>query len=352
MMAEGRAVAAVLDWRAGDRITSYLPHAHMADRFTGHYATMLYGQEATVVPDPREVVAALPEVRPTVWGAVPRIWEKIKAALEAAGVTDPAALSEAERAAVRERLGLDQCRWAVAGAAPTPVEVLDYFIALGIPVLELWGMSELSCIATLNPPGRIKVEVKLAADGELLCRGPIRMLGYRNEPAKTAEAIGDDGWLRTGDVAEIDDDGYVTIVDRKKELIINAAGKNMSPANIEARLKTASALIGQACAIGDRRPYNVALLVLDPDAAAKWAAERGLDDASAATLAADEGVALEVARGVEEANAHLSRVEQIKRHAILPTDWQPGGDELTPTMKLKRKPILEKYAAEIERLYS
>jgi long-subunit acyl-CoA synthetase (AMP-forming) len=242
------------------------------------------------------------------------------------------------------------------------VEVLEYFIALGVPVVELWGMSELSCIATVNPPDRIKVgtvgpplpgvEVELAADGELLCRGPIRMPGYRGDPDKTAEAIDDDGWLHTGDIAEIDDDGYVTIVDRKKELIINAAGKNMSPANIEARLKTATPLIGQACAVGDRRPYNVALLVLDPDAASKWAAERGLEDASAASLANDEGVALEVARAVEDANSHLSRVEQIKQHVILPTDWQPGGDELTPTMKLKRKPILEKYAAEIERLYT
>ena len=178
------------------------------------------------------------------------------------------------------------------------------------------------------------------------------MAGYRHDPEKTAEAVDSEGWMHTGDVAEIDDDGYVTIVDRKKELIINAAGKNMSPANIEARLKTSSPLIGQACCIGDRRPYNVALLVLDPDVSAQWATEHGLDDASPATLAADEAVQAEVERAVAEANSHLSRVEQVKRFTVLPLDWVPGGDELTPTMKLKRKPIAERYAEEIEALYA
>jgi long-chain acyl-CoA synthetase len=362
LIAEGRAVAAVLEPQPGDRTTSYLPHAHMADRFTGHYASILYGNQMTIVDDPRQIVAALPDVRPNVWGAVPRIWEKLKAALEAAGVTDPASMPSEARAQVRERIGLDQCRWALAGAAPTPVEVLEYFIALGIPVLELWGMSELSCIATLNPPDGIKVgtvgpplpgiDVKLEADGELLCRGPIAMAGYRNDPEKTAEAIDEEGWMHTGDIATIDDEGYVTIVDRKKELIINAAGKNMSPANIESRLKTSSPLIGQACAIGDRRPYNVALIVLDPDAAAQWAEAHDFADASPEALAPNHEVIDEVQRGVDEANSHLSRVEQIKRFTILPTDWQPGGDEMTPTMKLKRRPIADKYETEIDALYT
>jgi long-subunit acyl-CoA synthetase (AMP-forming) len=334
----------------------------MADRFTGHYASILYGNRMTIVSDPREIVAALPDARPNVWGAVPRIWEKLKAALEAAGVTNPAAMPEEARAQIRERIGLDQCRWAVAGAAPTPVEVLEYFIALGLPVLELWGMSELSCVATLNPPERIKVgtvgpplpgiEVKLAPDGELLCRGPILMSGYRNDPEKTAEAIDDEGWMHTGDIATIDEDGYVSIVDRKKELIINAAGKNMSPANIEARLKSSSPLIGQACAIGDRRPYNVALIVLDPDGVSQWAGERGLAAISPEALAGNPELVAAVQHGVDEANGHLSRVEQIKRFTVLPTDWNPGGEELTPTMKLKRKPIAAKYEAEIEGLYA
>jgi long-subunit acyl-CoA synthetase (AMP-forming) len=237
----------------------------------------------------------------------------------------------------------------MSGAAPTPVEVLEFYDALGIPICEVWGMSETACIATTNRPGATKygsvgqvidgVELRLEADGELLCRGATVMRGYRNRPDLTGEAIDADGWLHTGDVARIDEDGYVWIVDRKKELIINAAGKNMSPANIEAQLKSAGPLIGQACVIGDRRPYNVALLVLDPDAGA------GLDPG-------DPAVSARVQAEVEEANARLSRVEQIKRFALLDAEWLPGGEELTPTMKLKRRPIAEKYAERIEALYA
>ncbi len=181
-------------------------------------------------------------------------------------------------------------------------------------------------------------------------RGPTIMVGYRNDPERTAEAIDPDGWLRTGDIAEIDADGYVRIVDRKKELIINAAGKNMSPANIEQKLKAASPLIGQACVIGDGRPYIVALLVLDPDAAAAHAKAHGLDPAPA-VLAADPGTHELIRVAVEAANARLSRVEQIKRFTVLGVDWLPDGDELTPTMKLKRRGVAAKYAEEIESLY-
>jgi long-subunit acyl-CoA synthetase (AMP-forming) len=178
------------------------------------------------------------------------------------------------------------------------------------------------------------------------------MRGYRNKPEQTRETIDADGWLHTGDVATIDSEGFVAIVDRKKELIINAAGKNMSPANIEARLKGASPLIGQCVCVGDRRPYNVALIVLDPDACAALARARGLDDASASALAASDEVQALVAQAIDEANSHLSRAEQIKRFTILSTDWLPDSDELTPTMKLKRKPIAHKYAREIEALYA
>jgi long-chain acyl-CoA synthetase len=397
VLAESRAASALISVGPDDRVTSYLPHAHMADRYSAHYALMLYGPEVTVIADPREVVAALPEVRPTRWGSVPRVWEKMKAGLEAAieADTDPARKQavrwaidtglrrvRAEQAGeplpdeliaeyaqadelvlgrLRERLGLAEAGMLYAGAAPTPVDVLEFFHALGLPICELWGMSELTCVATCNPRERPRigtvgppipgVELRLAADGELLCRGPIVMRGYRSDPRRTAEAIDADGWMHTGDIAEIDPDGYVRIVDRKKELIINAAGKNMSPANIEAQVKAASPLIGQAIAIGDRRPYNVALIVLDPDGARAWASTHELAEATVATLAEDAGVHAEIVRAIEEANTHLSRVEQIKRFAILPLDWLPGGDELTPTMKLKRKPIAEKYATEIEALY-
>jgi long-subunit acyl-CoA synthetase (AMP-forming) len=214
----------------------------------------------------------------------------------------------------------------------------------------------------VNPPDKIKIgtvgppapgiEIKLDTDGEVLIRGGVVMKGYRNLPDKTAETFTDDGWLRTGDIGEFDEDGYLKIVDRKKELIINAAGKNMSPANIEATLKTASPLIGQAAVIGDRRPYNTALIVLDADFAPAWAGQNGIEDTALESLARNEKVRAAVAQGVEAANERLARVEQIKKFHIVEGDWLPGGDELTPTMKLKRKPIDQKYTAEIEALYT
>jgi long-subunit acyl-CoA synthetase (AMP-forming) len=223
-------------------------------------------------------------------------------------------------------------------------------------------MSELSCVATMMPADGLKfgtvgkplpgVEVRIGPDGEVLVRGGIVMGGYRNQPEKTAETIDADGWLYTGDIGELDDDGYLKIIDRKKELIINASGKNMSPANIEAQVKTGSPLIGQAIAVGDGRPYNVALIVLDPDASVAFAQRHGLPDAAPEALAGESSVLQEVSAGVARANSHLSRVEQIKRFRILPCDWAPAGDELTPTMKLKRKPIAEKYSREIEALYA
>ncbi len=362
LLAQVRSMHERLPAAPGGRAVSFLPSAHIADRWGNHYhGSIALGATVTHVADPGQVAAVLPEVRPTFWGAVPRVWEKFRAALEAGGVVDPAALPAEARAAIRARLGLDECRWLVTGGAPTPPDLLRYFADLGVPICEMFGMSETSCAATCNSPGAIEIgtcgralrdaELSLAEDGELLVRGPLLMAGYRGEPEQTREAIDDEGWLHTGDIATIDDEGYVTIVDRKKELIINAAGKNMSPANIEAALKSAHPLIGQAVAIGDRRPYNTALIVIDPEVGAAFAAEVGIEDSSVAALAEDERVAATVAAAVESANARLSRVEQIKRHTILPHVWEPGGVELTPTMKLRRKPIAERYAAEIEALY-
>jgi long-subunit acyl-CoA synthetase (AMP-forming) len=249
----------------------------------------------------------------------------------------------------------------MTGAAPSPLEMLEFFAAIGIPICEVWGMSELTSIATLVPPENVRlgtvgppipgVEVRLADDGEILARGETVMAGYRNQPEKTAETIDSDGWLHSGDIGQFDAAGFLKIIDRKKELIINAAGKNMSPANIEQQLKQGSPLIGQAIAIGDRRPYNVALIVLDPDASDGFARRHRLADASPEAMAVEPLVLEEVKAGVERANSHLSRVEQIKRFKVLDCDWPPAGDELTPTMKLKRKPIHEKYTAEIEALY-
>ena len=398
-MAQCRGLDDVNHWPSGrGSIVSFLPMAHIADRGLTHYGQMAWGETLTCCPEVTQVFAHVADARPTRWGAVPRVWEKLKAALEAGIAADP---DEARRAAVlaaielglrvvrteqagepidadlleaykqadehvfapmRAKLGLDRCASYVTGAAPAPLEVFEFFAAIGIPICEVWGMSELTSVATINPPERIRygtvgpalpgVEIRLADDGEVLVRGPTVMAGYRNQPEKTAETIDADGWLRTGDIGTLDEHGYLKIVDRKKELIINAAGKNMSPANIEQQLKQGSALIGQAIAIGDRRPYNVALIVLDPDACGPFAASHGIADSSAAAMAREASVREEVSAGIDRANSHLSRVEQIKRFAILPVDWLPGGDELTPTMKLRRKPIHEKYAAEIESLYS
>jgi long-subunit acyl-CoA synthetase (AMP-forming) len=248
------------------------------------------------------------------------------------------------------------------GAAPTPVDVLEFFHALGIELAELWGMSETCGAGTCNRPGQVKIgtvgppapgcEVKIAQDGEVLVRSEFVMLGYRNQPEKTAEAVDADGWLHTGDIGEVDADGFLRLIDRKKEIIINSAGKNMSPANIEAAIKTASPLIGQAACIGDRRPYNTALIILDADFAPQWASQRGIEGSSLEELATDPRVLEAVQEAIDEANRHLARVEQIKKFTIVQGDWLPGGDELTPTMKLKRKPIARKYEAEIEEMYS
>jgi long-subunit acyl-CoA synthetase (AMP-forming) len=388
---------ALIDFPRDGRVISWLPSAHVAERNAHHYLPIVYGLQITCCEDPRQVLSYLPEVRPSWFFAVPRIWEKLKAGLETmmagqpdeqreamqaalaaavrkvrleqAGEEVPAELAEQVAkadaeifAGLREMLGLDQVEAINVGAAPTPVEVLEFFHAIGLPLAELWGMSETCGAGTVNPPGRIKigtvgppaqgVEIKLADDGEVLIRSDVVMLGYRNLPEKTREALSPEGWLSTGDIGVLDEDGYLKIVDRKKELIISAAGKNMSPANIEATLKTASPLIGQAICIGDRRPFNTAMIVLDADFAPAWAAKEGIEDTTLESLARDERVLEQVQAGVDVANEKLARVEQIKRFTIVEGDWLPGGDELTPTMKLKRRPIAEKYEAAIDAMYA
>jgi len=397
MISVWRACEQVRSVTPGGRSISFLPTAHIADRWAALYGQMIHGTCVHCCPNPREMVAYSIEVKPTVWGGVPRIWEKLKGALEAgmAAEQDAGKREVTERAMevgrrrvaaymegevpgelqaewdradtevfskIRAMLGLDETEFFVVGAAPTPPEVLEFFLAIGIEICETWGMSETTAITTLNAPGSVRVgsvgppipntEVKLDDDGEVMVRGPQVMIGYRNMPEKTAEALSEDGWLRTGDIGELDPDGYLRIVDRKKELIVNAAGKNMSPANIEAKLKAATPLIAHVVAIGDNRPYNVALIVLDPDACGAFAAQHGLEDASPAAMAREEQVLEAIAAGVEAGNAALSRVEQIKKFHLVEGEWLPGSEELTPTLKLKRKPIGRKYAAEIEALYT
>jgi long-subunit acyl-CoA synthetase (AMP-forming) len=395
ILAAVRGVQEIIMLPPGARVISWLPAAHIAERAAHHYIPVVYAATITTSPDPRAIVQTLPQVRPNWFFAVPRVWEKLKAGLEAmlaaqpeeararvegaleaakqrvrlqqAGEPVPAELEQAVAAAdeaifsnLRTMLGLSEVVTVNVGAAPTPPPVIEFFHALGIELAELWGMSETCGAGAVNRPGAVRigsvgqpapgVELRVGEDGELLMRGGCVMRGYRGQPQKTAETIVG-GWLHTGDVAEIDADGYVRIVDRKKELIINAAGKNMSPANIEATLKSSSPLIGQACVIGDARPFNTALIVLDSDFAPAWAGQQGIEVSDLAELAADERVVAAVQAGVDAANERLSRVEQIKRFTIVRGDWLPGGDELTPTMKLKRRPIGDKYAAAIAAMY-
>lgn len=394
MMEELRAFQAIRMVGEDARSISYLPHAHIADRMGQHYLQIVVGGTCTACPDPRLIFDHVADAHPTDFTGMPRVWEKLKAGLEAKFAAEPAekqamikgaieagltrvkleqagqpipeqlaaGLARAEAALfapIRNAIGFDQTRSYFVGAAPTPRDVLEFFHAINIPIAEVWGMSELSCVATSNPRGKAKigsvgqalpgVDVRIADDGEILVRGPIVMRGYRNMPEQTRETI-IDGWLHTGDIGEIDAEGFIKIVDRKKELIINANGKNMSPANIEATIKGASPLIGQACVIGDARPFNVALLVLDPDGAMAFSRAHGLD-LPLARLVEHPALLSAIDVAMARANEQLSRVEQIKRWKLLAEEWLPAGDELTPTMKLRRKPIAQKYAAQIEALY-
>jgi long-chain acyl-CoA synthetase len=296
---------------------------------------------------------------------IPRVWEKLHAALRGAlpDVTPAAvrALPDAVKQAVLTRIGLDRCRIAATGSAPVDPEIIEFFRALGVPLSEGWGMSELSNAATFAAPDEARtgavgrpfpgMEIRLADDGEVLVRGPLVMAGYYKDPELTMATIDSAGWLHTGDIGEFDDAGFLKIIDRKKELIITSGGKNISPALVEYELQR-HPLIGQACAIGDRRNYVTALLVLDPDTTPAWAQAQGISFGSLADLAAHPDVLAEVERGVAVANSHLARPEQVRRFTLLPAEWTAQSGELTPSMKRRRQVIIDRYAKEIEELYA
>jgi len=378
---------------AGKRLISYLPMAHIAERAVGHYGMALNGYEISCCPDITLLGEYLPQVRPQVLFGVPRVWEKIRARVLAAVSADPERaaklaaaieaatpialarnwgtataeqdavwerLQEAGLRAVRELVGLDQVEFGITGAAPIPVHVIDWYNGLGVPLSEVYGMSENTGAMTWTPvrikPGTVGppvpgAEVRIAGDGEVLCRGPIVFPGYLKDPERTAEALDADGWLHTGDIGVLDEDGYLRIVDRKKELIITAGGKNISPANLEAALKTVP-LVAQAFVVGDGQPYTAALLLLDPEVAPGWARARGVEFSSLAELAGHPEVAAEIQRGVDAAMAPFSQVEKVKKVRVLGLEWLPDSDELTPTAKLKRRVIRTKYAEEIASLYA
>ena len=377
---------------AGKRLVSYLPMAHIAERMTSHYQAMFFGFEVATCPDPTLLAPYCREVRPEILFGVPRVWEKFYAGVTASlaadaeraakfdeGVAAATAIIEARDegrataeqeatlefldaaafAPLRQLLGFDELICAVTGAAPIPRDLLRWFRAIGVPLSEIYGLSESSGPMTWDPwavrPGTVGraiagCEVRLAGDGEVICRGGNVFVGYLDDPEKTAETIDADGYLHSGDIGVFDDDGYLRVVDRKKELIITAGGKNISPANLEASLKLVP-LVGQAAVIGDERPFVSALVVLEPEAAAAFAAREGIAFGSVADLAADPKVLEAIATGIRQVMREFSQSEQVKKWTVLGDEWLPDSDELTPTSKLKRRVIVSKYAQQIEAMY-
>lgn len=376
----------------GFRAVSYLPMAHIAERLHSHYLAMASGFEVTTCPEATRIAEYCREVHPQSIFGVPRVWEKMHAGVEAAVASDPEKerhfheaiaaalplqlarrqrdLADDEQATldfldevafepVRQLLGLDAVEYAVSGAAPIPVDTLEWFVAIGIRFSEIYGLSENTGPLTWEPwrikPGTVGrampgVEVRLADDDEVLGRGGLIFPGYLDDPGKTAEALDDEGWLHTGDIGAFDDEGYLRIVDRKKELIITAGGKNISPANLEAALRTIP-LVGQAAAIGDKRKFVAALLVLDPDRARAWAANHGKPEASLADLADDPELLGEIERGVAEVMADFNAAERVKKWVVLSEEWLPDSEVMTPTSKLKRRGIQVRYEDVIESMY-
>jgi long-chain acyl-CoA synthetase len=380
------------------RWVSYLPLAHIAERmFTLYLAICNAGHTYFCHNAAAELIGIVGEVKPTAFFGVPRVWEKIQAGIQALlaaeqdqdrraavaaamdtgrryvqslqyGHSTPEELAaefakadEAVLRPIRSLLGLGEAEVVVSAAAPLPPDVADFFAGLGMAILDVYGMTETTGAFTTNTRAAFRlgtvgqavpgVEVQIAPDGEILTRGPLNTPGYLGLPEQTAALIDADGWLHTGDIGALDADGFLSVVDRKKELIITSGGENISPAGIE-NLLVAHPLIGQALAYGDRRPYVVALLALDAEVAPAWARARGVEASSLAELAADPTVLAEVGQAVAAANARLARVQQVKAWRLLPVEWTAESEELTPTLKLKRRIIHAKYADVIDALYA
>ena len=375
---------------------AYLPLAHIAEREISIYMPIVYAGHVHTLADPTAIVGALGKVHPQGFFGVPRVWEKMVAGLKnmLAGVPEDrrkalldanallqqgyklrdageevphelaARITETDRtvlAPIRQMLGLDQLIFCSSGAAALPVEVLYFLAGLGLEIQEVWGLSETTGAVTSNCAAAFRAgtvgkpladtEVEVADDGELLVRGPLVFLGYLQEDGSIKSAVDDDGWFATGDIGEIDADGFVKITDRKKELIITSGGKNIAPTRIEGLLKE-HPLIGQAVAIGNDRPYVTALIVLDDEIMPGWAAAKGIEFTDVASMSTHPAVREEIERAVESANSRLSRVEQVKRYEVITKPWTPESGEVTPTLKLKRRVINERYAPEITALYA
>jgi len=380
----------------GAAMVSYLPLAHIAERIFSFYTAQHTAADVRFVRDLTTMAEVLPEVRPLGFLAVPRVWEKFHSAIvtklqgesglkKALGLRavdvarqygvarldkrDPALLLEVQHrlfekiiySKLRHAIGLDRTVVGLTGAAPITKDLLATWLGFGIEIAEAFGMTESHAVLAFTPPGEPRagavgkplpgIELKIAEDGEILARGGNVFHGYLNRPEET-EATLIDGWLHTGDLGELTDEGYLKVIGRKKELIITAGGKNLSPNNIEEAVKTKSPVIGQMLVYGDDKPFVSALVVLDPEGFPVWAQQHGIDVTDLAAASGHDAVQAEVARAVEAGNAELARVERVKKWTVLADEWTPDSGELTPTMKLKRAVIHEKYRDRIESMYA
>ncbi|MFC4909369.1 AMP-dependent synthetase/ligase [Actinomadura gamaensis] len=396
-LAEAELVENASDLPDHNDAISYLPFAHIADRVLSYYLPIRRAAHVHFCPDPAQLTTVLREVRPHGFFGVPRVWEKIMAGVQAVLAAErdeakkqavesaleagrayiaaqefgntltpevEAAFTRADAAVLapmRALLGLDRVRQASSAAAPLPVEVARFFAGLGLKIFDAYGMTETTGAVTANLGDCFKlgtvgrafpgVDLELDADGEILVRGATITPGYLNRPEATADLFTPDGYLRTGDIGALDADGFLRVVDRKKEIIITAGGENIAPSLLENHLKE-HPLVGQALAFGDRRPYVVALITLDGEVAPVWAAAHGIDTTDLAALAEHPLVLEEIAHAVEDANTRLARVQQVKRWRLLPAEWTAESEELTPTLKLRRRVVHAKYADALAALYT
>ena len=395
LMAAARHADAVFSLSAEDEILSYLPLCHIAERLISVIDAIGVGYVVNYGDGVDELAADLREVQPTFFLGVPRVWEKLLATvairMDDAGWLKrtnyrfwmsrgralarrrwQGGLGPAGRVqytlgwlllyrSLRRKIGMGRLRFALSGAAPIAPQVLAYFWALGVPVLEGYGMTENTAQGTITPPDDVRLgkvgtavpdcEVRIAEDGEILTRGPGTFMGYLHDPEATAEAIDAEGWLHTGDIGEFDDDGFLTITDRKKDVIITAGGKNISPSEIENRLKV-SPYVREAIVIGDRRKYLVALIGIELDTVGNWALQHRIPFTTYADLSAKPDVHELIGGVVVEANGEMAQVEQIKRFALLPKELEQEDGEVTATQKVKRRAIESAFGPMIEELYA
>jgi long-chain acyl-CoA synthetase len=308
----------------------------------------------------------LRDVQPTFFLGVPRVWEKMMAAVEIR-MADASPLKRAAyrrgmfKGPLREKLGMSRCRNALSGAAPIAPQVLEYFQNLGVPIREGYGQTENTALCTYTPPDDVRlgtvgkaapgVEIRIAEDGEILTRSAGVFQGYFKNPEATAETIDPEGWLHTGDVGVLDEDGFLTITDRKKDIIITAGGKNISPSEIENRIKV-SPYVREAVVVGDRRKYLVALIGIESDTVGDWATRRGLPFTTYADLSSKPEVRELIGEWVEKVNTEFAQVETIKKFSLLTKELDHEDGELTATQKVKRRAIEEQFGREIEELYA